>query len=459
MSRDMKTLGALRWMVMFAFALVFATPAEAQAPQREPVPEPPAQAPEAPEAPEAVTQEQVLPQGPRDVLTQAREDTDRREQARMNPTEQRALRRAMGRPQPVARHEADPAIAVGAIKVTVVDHRDIPVEGAVIRLGLMARDGGRESANGQTARDGTYTFTDLVTRGQSYRVNVLHDGATYSSSPFQLPQSSGMAVRVRRLPTTREENTVFQMIGQTMLEVQNERMHITQQAQLVNFRDATYVFPEEGLQVELPDGFVGFNGQKVMSDQRLEANERGFVIRGSLPPGRVILTWTFDIPITGDAMHFSQPLPVPTFRYRVLSDYAPGITLSVDEFPPPEKYEANGRSVFLTELERRPEDPRLSRIAVTIRGIPGPGPYRWLAIGAGAILLLMGFTWLFRPAEATLIAAAREDRREELLKEISELEHSFAKGEIGPRYRDRTLNAKVDELASLLRLDAAMNER
>lgn len=363
---------------------------------------------------------------------------------------------------PVAVAQPSPAVPPGTVEVTVVDAEGRPVERASVLLGVMAQGGDRTRIPGSTNENGIVVYRELATgSGRAYRVNVPYEGATYSSPPFQLPPDHGYAVRVVRLPVTRDDRTVLQLVGQTYVEVRDERLHVVQQAQLANMSPTpqTYVFPEDGLRVALPEGYLAFQTQPVMSDQRVEEIAGfGMRIRGSLPPGRVTLTWAFDVPITGANMDLVFAVPFRTYVYRVITDAPPGMSLEVDPLPPVESFEDEGRRLFGTEIQRRPGDPPFEQLTMRFRGIPGPGPARWVAVGLALGLLALGLALAIfgggsraRPLAAESLAR----KKRELLEEAAELEREFARGEIGPQWRQKRRAAIVRELAVLLHQEKA----
>ncbi|MEM9069427.1 MAG: carboxypeptidase-like regulatory domain-containing protein [Myxococcota bacterium] len=404
---------------------------------------------------------QPAPAGPAEVITGAADGAEQARQQR-NLGARRVPRsvsdRAAGRTPAIATAEADPSIPPGTIRVRVITPSGAPVPGADIRFGIMKSDGSRDSVMGRTGPNGVLDQRDLPTgSGQAYRVNVPYQGATYSSTPFRLEPNRGHRVEIRRLPVTRSQQTLIQSLGQTMLEYRNERVHITQQAQLINLGGETIVLADDSAAMELPHGFTAFQSQQAMSDQRIVPNDRGFVLRGSIPPGRTTLVWAYDIPLTGEEIHFSHEMPFRTYAYRVMSDQMTGMELQVDGFPEAEEHAGHqGRPLLVTQIERSPDDEPFRRLSVTVAGIPGPGPLRWLALGGAFVLLCFGFLLATRGGDrAGALARARAARQDELLDEASEVEELFHANDIGPQYRERRLREIVDELASLIRLNEA----
>jgi hypothetical protein len=364
---------------------------------------------------------------------------------------------------PVATAEPSELVPPGTVRVVVVDVEGRPVEGATVVLGTMAQGGDRERVSGLTGADGVHRWPNLPTgTSQAYRVTVPHEGATYGSTPFQLPPDRGYAVRVTRLPVTHDDRTVLQLIGQTFVEVRDQRLHVIQQAQLANMSQTpqTYVFPEGGLRIRLPEGHMAFQSQPVMTDQRVEElADFGIRVRGSLPPGRVTLTWAYDLPIEGADMDVTFSVPFRTYIYRVITDAPPGMRLEAEGLPPAQQFEDQGRALFGTEVQRRPGDAPFESFTLRFRGIPGPGPMRWIAALLALGLVLAGGYWTIRGGTPEKIAArSREQRKQELLDEAAALEAALAAGEIGPQYRQSRHDSIVRELAVLLHQERATRD-
>jgi len=370
--------------------------------------------------------------------------------APMDPTLERAFREPR-----VASADPSPALPAGQIRIRVVDERGAPVPNQAVLLGVMRQGGDRERTPGETDASGVYTYTELPTgSGQAYRVNVPRDGAMYSSTPFQLPTGIGYDVRVEVRPTVRSDRSLLLVMGQTMIELRDERLHIIQQVRLSNLAAATYVFPEGGTRIELPDGYTAFQTQAVMTDQRVvELAGEGLKIEGSLPTGQVTLAWAFDLPVTGSEMEIELPNPFRTFQYRVISTAPRGLSMDVEEMPTPVRFEDQGQPLLGTEIQRSPDQPALSAIRIRVRGIPGPGPQRWIAVGIASVLVALGVLLAARRGRTDGGAAHRARRREQLIAEAAQLEADFTAGEVGPEHRQSRRAAIVRELAVLLYQD------
>jgi len=368
-----------------------------------------------------------------------------------------ANRVAAGESVQVAQAEPTTDVPVGAISVQVVDVSGDPVPGQPVRVGILkSLNAGRDERTGETDAAGRVVFSDLPTgTGQAYRVTTLYDGANYGSTPFQLPTDRGYRVRLLRLGTTTDTTTVLESVGLAAVEIRDQRLHVTQRTTLMNFGEETVVFAGDGVSYPLPEGFISFQTQPVMTDQRLVAGDDGFDLRGSLPPGQTTLVWTFDVPLRAGTQDLRLPSPFRTFRYRVLAEASEEMGLLVDDLPEPQPVEQQGRRFLVTEVQRRPGDAPLETIFLRLTGIPGPGPGRWLAVAAAVLLALGGLGLaIVRPGSAVgSRRRAREARRAALLDEAAELARLARSGEIGPEYHARESGRIVTELAQLMRED------
>lgn len=364
--------------------------------------------------------------------------------------------RVLGNVPSIAVFETDTELPPGTIAVEVVDEAGEPVPQAAVRLGVMEQSGGRQSEACVTNDEGRCLFEELATdSAHSYRVNVPYDGARYSSTPFRLDSKAGQRVRINRLSTTTNDQRVFQVLGRTMVEFKDDRAHVTQEVRLTNLGDATYVFPDGGLTIRLPEGAKAFDSRPMMTDQRVSRTDEGLEISGSLPPGRATLTWEYDVPFEGSTLTLEQAVPFRTMEYQVISDHIDGMTLEVEGFSVARIHEGADRRFLVAGLMKRPGDPRIDPLRIHIRGIPGGGPLPYLAVTLAFVFLVLGLIFVFRPSdESQVLAKARTERRKELLDEIAALEAERKADRIGPTFYEHRRRELTDELAILLRMQS-----
>lgn len=412
---------------------------------------------------------QTNPHGPADVIGGARRARDARdleqagERGTSTGTEENAaptpsadphagLHEGQERPS-IATERADASLPDGTLRVRVLDADGTPAASAEISIGVMAADGNRSSRGARTGADGVALVSGLaVGERQAYRVNVPYQGAKYSSNPFRLPPRGGYEVEIRRFKVTHDARLVVLYLGATSLELKDDRIKVVQEAELLNLGGETYVFPEAGTLVRLPKGFMAMQTQESMTDQHVvEAKGEGLRVHGSLPPGQATLLWGFDLPMADSEAHFTIDIPWIAFSYRVISDAPAGMTLQVEGMPEPIVHAEGGRRFLVTEIQRKIGESPFRRVQITLRGIPGPGPARFIAAGLALCALFAGIVLARRPRRISPLAVSDfELRKSELLARARELRVQREAGETGPQYHDEQMLLLTDELAALL---------
>jgi hypothetical protein len=151
-------------------------------------------------------------------------------------------------------------------------------------------------------------------------------------------------------------------------------------------------------------------------------------------------------------MTFEISLPIRTYIYRVVVDAPASLRLDVDGMPRAIRFEDQGRSLLGTEIQRQPGDAQLQHLMVTLHGIPGPGPLRWIALGIALVIVLAGAAAASRraPKSVDLTRQSVAERKRVLLDELKELELEYESGEVGPAFRQSRRSAIVRTLAALL---------
>lgn len=364
-------------------------------------------------------------------------------------------------PAQLASAEPSAEVPAGTIRVTVVDPEGRPVADAAVDVGTLAQGGDRARHNARTDASGVASFADLATgSGQAYRVNVPHAGATYSSNPFQLPNDQGYDVRITRLPVTREDRFVFFHVFRVIFELRDDRLHVIHQAELTNAGRETYVFPAAGVRGSLPEGALSFQFQRVMSDQRVEQDGDAYVMRGSLPPGTVQLAWAYDLPVDDETMRIGVDVPMRFFGLQVFSEAPEGLVMDVRGMPDPRRVDNDGQPIWIAQATQGPEEAAIDHVTVTLSGIPGPGPVRWIAVVLAVFFVIGGVVLLVRRGDETEAGArSRARRREEILASIRDLELEYENGEIGPEFRQSRRAELVRALAALLHEEEAAKEK
>jgi hypothetical protein len=353
-------------------------------------------------------------------------------------------------------------LPAGTLEIIVRDPAGAPYANGEIVLGVMANMGGRTEQRAKTNAQGVYTFRGLsVGSKQAYRVNVTFEGAKFSSNPFRISETSGYRAEIALKPVTHSDKLVFGLVGQTIVEFKDDRLHIVQSLRLANAGNDVFALPQDGMVVPLPEGFTAFQWQDQMTDQRAtEMAGKGFRLAGSLPPGNVTLAWAFDLPRAGDGLRFPVEMPFRTYTYRVIAEAPKGLKLRVGGFPEAEEVRDQGRDLLFTQLRRSPPEAPISPLSIRIEGIPGPGPGRWVAVVLALLAVTIGLSRAFvRADDSTERRALIGARKKELLEAAKRLEAERKREEIGPEFHTRKMDEITTELALLLRDEESLSAK
>jgi hypothetical protein len=196
-----------------------------------------------------------------------------------------------------------------------------------------------------------------------------------------------------------------------------------------------------------------------MSDVRFETDdERGLRLEGTIFPGQHSASFRFQVPRdSGDAATFRMSLPPHVAEQQVITLSAPGMSLNVEGFPAARPATTqNGQRILGTARRLHQGEQQLHQIVISLTGIPGPGPARWVAAGLAAVVALGGllFAWQNRAGAGqgstrNLPKADAERAKEVLLGELVQLEAARMKAEIGPKTYEAARRSLMEALARL----------
>jgi hypothetical protein len=202
----------------------------------------------------------------------------------------------------------------------------------------------------------------------------------------------------------------------------------------------------------LPEGFTAFNSQASMSDQGVDEGGGRARLHGTFPPGRHSVEFRWQLPWSGDKdVDFDVGMPPHVAIARVMMPATSEIKLVAQGFPPTEvRHDQQGQSFLVTERRLRPDEPKLTSLALGIHDLPTPGPGRLLAavialgcVAAGIVLAATG-------RQRERLPSGRKDARKALLEDLRELERARETGEVGPKTYERARREIIVALARAL---------
>ena len=356
--------------------------------------------------------------------------------------------------------EPDPASAPGTITVDLRDADSRPVQREMVTLGVLinsiAKGDSRKHLQASTDDQGRVVFAGLETAGNiAYRVSSGFQGGLFAASPFQLEQAKSMHLVLHVYPVTHELRETMIVSEVTLAaEIRDDRIQIEEALKFYNLGRTAW--QPENVGMQLPETFTAFNTQPSMSDQRIEEGQGMATIRGTFPPGQHTLDFRWQLPWSGERdVDFDVGLPPHVAGARLMMPAASEVTLTADGFPAPViRRDSRGLKFLVTERQVRPNDPRLTRLAVGIHGLPTPGPARLIATLIAASAVAFGLRLAFLRSTPSGKASGRPTQatsaRSALLEELVELERARATGDVGPRTYERARSEIIDALARTL---------
>jgi hypothetical protein len=350
--------------------------------------------------------------------------------------------------------QADATLPPGTIAVDLRDADDKPVPGQTVTLGILinsiAKGDSRKHLQAQTDDQGHVVFKDLeVASNIAYRVGSPFQGGSFAATPFQLEQSKAMRVVLHVYAVTHDLTKALIVSECTVAaEIREDRLQVEEVLAFYNL--GRVAWQPEGVALPLPTGFTAFNTQASMTDQGVDEVSGAARLRGTFPPGRQTVEYRWQLPLSGEKdISFEAGVPPHMAAARVLMPAATDLTLTAEGFPAPDiRRDAQGQRFIVLERRMRPEDTKLTSLAVGIHGLPTPGPGRLVATLLAACGVAAGLVF-------TLSRRGRSHRTESqaqsaLLEELGELERARRQGEVGPKTHERMRREIIDMLARTL---------
>jgi hypothetical protein len=352
--------------------------------------------------------------------------------------------------------QPDPTLPPGTIAVELHDGDEKPVSKEQVTLGVLinsvAKGDSRKHVQATTDERGRVVFSGLDLAGNiAYRISSGYQGGSFAATPFQLQQAKAMHVVLHVYPVTRDIQRALIVAEATVAcEVREDRIQVEQVLTIYNL--GRVAWQPDDVRMKLPAGFTAFNGQATMSDQGVDEVAGSAQLRGTFPPGRHVVEFRWQVPWSGDAdVDFDVGLPPHVAIARVMMPATSDVKLVASGFPPAEvRHDQQGQSFLVTERRLRPDDPKLTALALGIHDLPTPGPGKWLATLLAACGVAVGLVLALSGQSRTSERGEAKSNRASILEELAEVERGRAGGEIGPKTYERVRRQLIDALARTL---------
>jgi hypothetical protein len=240
------------------------------------------------------------------------------------------------------------------------------------------------------------------------------------------------------------------VVGEAVVaaEVRDDRIQIEQVLTFYNLgRNA---WQPRDVAMALPEGFTAFNAQASMTDQGVD--EAGGTVRlhGTFPPGKGTVEFRWQVPWSGEPqVDLELGMPPHLAIARLMMAAGGAMSVEASGFPAAEvRHDGQGQAFLVTERHMRPDEPRLSSLSMSIRGLPTRGSGPLVATVLAAIAVGLGLLAGFRPGRPQ--EGRKGDLEASLLEELLSLERARAGGEVGPRTYERQRQRLIDSLSRVL---------
>jgi hypothetical protein len=370
----------------------------------------------------------------------------------------------------------EPALPTGTLEVHVYDEQGAPIPKRQVVLGMVGKDSQIKVQRAESDAGGVARFTGLPGGERTgYAAVVDWHGMRLGTTPFAMPESGGARAEVRALGRTSDPRVItIGPSGRIVVQMHEDSLQFLEILPLENTSDKMFDPGPGAIEIPLPQGFVGAEGQD--GEHKIEVRQNhGVAIHGAIPPKGSLLKanpretgqeveFGFVLPFHGDTREFAQPMPNGIGPFVLITQQISGLTITGPGVGPREERPLGGRKYWVMQVEAVPPGGTLT---FTLHGLPATDATSRNVAGVLALLLVGGAVWFGRrpsqagrpggPAAAENARARLVDRREALFAALVALEQDArASGSAAPGDRRKQL---VGELEQVYRQLAATDEQ
>jgi hypothetical protein len=351
----------------------------------------------------------------------------------------------------------DTTLPAGQVLVSVLREGNQPLAGASVTLRETVQNVAEGNAKReqvlQTGADGIARFVGIDTSVRTIaHVSVRALGGEYAAEEFRPLSGAGHRVVVPVYEATADpSDAMVGMRGFIYVQLREGEFVFDVLFRVFSLGRKTWV--PSGVHLDLPLGMQAFESP-APEGGAVADGPHGAKLVGSFPPGQKDVRMNFRLPAgERESEIFRLSLPPHVAEIRVITEYAPGMSLSVAGFEPVQQARGpEGTRVLVTRRALAPGEGALSSIAVELHGLPTVGPERWYAVALALLLAVAGLWFSLRPGRrsARLERADLHQARRLLLADLAALEKARAQDEVGPQTYER---ARRELLLALARLE------
>ena len=374
----------------------------------------------------------------------------------------------------------EPTLATGTLEVKLIDETGAPIPNHPVVLGMVGKDNKVEARRGRSDASGTALYSGLPTgEGTGYAAVVEWHGMRLGTSPFAMPAEGGARAEIRALTRTADPKVItIGPGGRIVVQMHEDGLQLLEMLPLENTSDKMFDPGPGAIEIPLPQGFVGAEGQE--GEHKIEIRQNhGVAVHGVFPPKSAIVAanpresgqevaFGFALPYQGDTREVSQVMPNGIGPFTLITQQVKGFDLTVTGpgVGAREERVLGGIKYWIMPVAGVPPG---GTLALTLHGLPARDATGRNVAGALALALVAGAFWFGRrprrggksagrPGRGTDEERARLiDRREALFGALVTFEsEAVAAGGAAPGERRKQL---VGELEQVYRQLAALDEQ
>lgn len=341
------------------------------------------------------------------------------------------------------------------------------VAGQNVTLQIFLDDIEIDSASTETDAEGQFVFSGLSTEsGYSYQVELTFQEADYYGEWFSFTEGEPVkSIQITVYDSTTSEEAISVATAHTIIYIQEGSLLVEEYLFFVNESDRTYIGSKE-ITAEGDKETLRFYVSEQATELQVShglmsccivGTDEGFSYTMPVLPGFHEVAYSYVIDYASGEHQFSRGVIYPTARFDLMVQGG-STAVVVDQLTAEETLDINGTEYsHLTGLGLPPGD----TLVVQLSGLLGTNGERTLTwVIVTLVVLVLGFSVIFRlrkrrfqPVESV---DGLEQKRQQLLGEIAQLDDDFGEGKIAEEVYHRL---RIVTKAQLMELMQGIREK